>query len=277
MMTPRPTSALTATFSGRGSWSWIWCLARPEIIRMDYGMTDGSIQMRVRCAVADYMLLHWSVDPPQHTRQAQARLAVSALDERHRCPLQAVRIRTGRPRPARHQSQDPANHYHAGLHPGRAAGVTSKGRFMRPLLFGCQFNAKSLLQQSFMPEGLASDTTAILRRSSSTTVTTKSSLAAAASFAFEARKRPAHRITQSQSPKSQYPDSHQNPTFPRRLVTNLLISPSMTNTHAAILASDLQYKSMFNTSAQYHFPLSITMRYDLRKLLIRGRRCIRFP
>lgn len=37
-------------------------LSRPEIIRMDYGMTDGSIRMRVRAAVAGYMLLRWSVD-----------------------------------------------------------------------------------------------------------------------------------------------------------------------------------------------------------------------
>lgn len=37
-------------------------LSRPEIIRMDYGMKDGSIRMRVRAAVAGYMLLRWSVD-----------------------------------------------------------------------------------------------------------------------------------------------------------------------------------------------------------------------
>ncbi len=37
-------------------------LERPEIIKMDYGMTDDSIRMRVRAAVAGYMLLHWSVD-----------------------------------------------------------------------------------------------------------------------------------------------------------------------------------------------------------------------
>jgi WYL domain len=37
-------------------------LERPEIIKMDYGMTDGSIRMRVRAAVAGYMLLRWSVD-----------------------------------------------------------------------------------------------------------------------------------------------------------------------------------------------------------------------
>ena len=37
-------------------------LARPEIIKMDYRMTDGAIRMRVRAAVAGYMLLRWSVD-----------------------------------------------------------------------------------------------------------------------------------------------------------------------------------------------------------------------
>jgi len=42
-------------------------LARPEIIRMDYAMTDGAIRMRVRAAVAGYMLLRWSVDcSPDH-------------------------------------------------------------------------------------------------------------------------------------------------------------------------------------------------------------------
>ena len=43
---------------------------RPEIIRMDYGMLDGSIRMRVRAAVAGYMLLRWSVDAsPDHSLQ----------------------------------------------------------------------------------------------------------------------------------------------------------------------------------------------------------------
>lgn len=37
-------------------------LERPEIIKMDYGMQDGAIRMRVRAAVAGYMLLRWSVD-----------------------------------------------------------------------------------------------------------------------------------------------------------------------------------------------------------------------
>lgn len=37
-------------------------LERPEIIKRDYGMADGSIRMRVRAAVAGYMLLRWSVD-----------------------------------------------------------------------------------------------------------------------------------------------------------------------------------------------------------------------
>jgi len=43
-------------------------LSRPEIIRMDYGMTDGSIRTRVRAAVAGYVLLRWSVDAsPDHS------------------------------------------------------------------------------------------------------------------------------------------------------------------------------------------------------------------
>jgi hypothetical protein len=45
-------------------------LSRPEIIRMDYGMQDGSMRMRVRAAVAGYMLLRWSVDAsPDHSLQ----------------------------------------------------------------------------------------------------------------------------------------------------------------------------------------------------------------
>lgn len=42
-------------------------LARPEIVRMDYGMTSGALRTRVRAAVAGYMLLRWSVDcSPDH-------------------------------------------------------------------------------------------------------------------------------------------------------------------------------------------------------------------
>ena len=54
-------------------------LARPEIIKMDYGMTDGSIQMRVRAAVAGYMLLRWSVDcsPDHRLKEEQYRLWLS--------------------------------------------------------------------------------------------------------------------------------------------------------------------------------------------------------
>ena len=51
-------------------------LERPEIIKMDYGMTDGSIRMRVRAAVAGYMLLRWSVDcsPDHRLKEEQYRL-----------------------------------------------------------------------------------------------------------------------------------------------------------------------------------------------------------
>ena len=54
-------------------------LSRPEIIRMDYGMKDGSIRMRVRAAVAGYMLLRWSVDAsPDHSlKEEQYRLWLS--------------------------------------------------------------------------------------------------------------------------------------------------------------------------------------------------------
>ena len=54
-------------------------LSRPDIIRMDYGMKDGSIRMRVRAAVAGYMLLRWSVDAsPDHSlKEEQYRLWLS--------------------------------------------------------------------------------------------------------------------------------------------------------------------------------------------------------
>lgn len=54
-------------------------LDRPEIIKMDYGMTDGSIRMRVRAAVAGYMLLRWSVDcsPDHRLKEEQYRLWLS--------------------------------------------------------------------------------------------------------------------------------------------------------------------------------------------------------
>ena len=40
-------------------------LSRPEIAQMDYAMQDGSLQIRVRAAVAGYMLLRWGVDASQ--------------------------------------------------------------------------------------------------------------------------------------------------------------------------------------------------------------------
>ena len=54
-------------------------LSRPEIIRMDYGMKDGSIRMRVRAAVAGYMLLRWGVDcsPDHRLTDEQYRLWLS--------------------------------------------------------------------------------------------------------------------------------------------------------------------------------------------------------
>jgi len=43
-------------------------LERPEIIQTDYGMKNGAIRMRVRAAVAGYMLLRWGVDAsPDHS------------------------------------------------------------------------------------------------------------------------------------------------------------------------------------------------------------------
>lgn len=40
---------------------------RPELVRMDYGMTDGVLKVRVRAATAGYMLRRWSIDcSPDH-------------------------------------------------------------------------------------------------------------------------------------------------------------------------------------------------------------------
>jgi WYL domain len=52
---------------------------RPEITQMDYAMTGGSIRMRVRAAVAGYMLLRWSVDcsPDHRLKEEQYRLWLS--------------------------------------------------------------------------------------------------------------------------------------------------------------------------------------------------------
>lgn len=47
-------------------------LTRPEIVKMDYGMSDNSMRMRVRAAVAGYMLLRWSIDAsPDHSLTAE--------------------------------------------------------------------------------------------------------------------------------------------------------------------------------------------------------------
>lgn len=54
-------------------------LTRPEIIQMDYGMNGGSIRLRVRAAVAGYMLLRWCIDSsPDHSlKEEQYRLWLS--------------------------------------------------------------------------------------------------------------------------------------------------------------------------------------------------------
>jgi predicted DNA-binding transcriptional regulator YafY len=40
-------------------------LSRPEIVQMDYAMQIGTLHIRVRAAVAGYMLLRWGVDASQ--------------------------------------------------------------------------------------------------------------------------------------------------------------------------------------------------------------------
>lgn len=51
-------------------------LDRPEIVSREYGMTDGTLHLRVRAAVAGYMLLRWGVDcsPDHHLTGEQYRL-----------------------------------------------------------------------------------------------------------------------------------------------------------------------------------------------------------
>lgn len=51
-------------------------LKYPEIVELDYGMQDGSIRLRVRAAVAGYMLLRWCIDAsPDHClKEEQYRL-----------------------------------------------------------------------------------------------------------------------------------------------------------------------------------------------------------
>jgi hypothetical protein len=47
-------------------------LQRPEIIRMDYGMTSDVLRVKVRAAVVGYMLLRWSVDcSPDHALEGE--------------------------------------------------------------------------------------------------------------------------------------------------------------------------------------------------------------
>jgi len=54
-------------------------LNRPEIIELDYGMQNGSMRLRVRAAVAGYMLLRWCIDAsPDHSlKEEQYRLWLS--------------------------------------------------------------------------------------------------------------------------------------------------------------------------------------------------------
>ena len=51
-------------------------LTRPEIVRMDYGMTGDALQLRSRAAVAGYMLQRWGVDcsPDHHLTDEPYRL-----------------------------------------------------------------------------------------------------------------------------------------------------------------------------------------------------------
>ena len=90
---------------------------------MDYGMKDGSIRMRVRAAVAGYMLLRWSVDcSPDHSlREEQYRLWLSdplalygvenaKLAPGYRLPAVAARcVCAPAPRDAQRDVQVPSN------------------------------------------------------------------------------------------------------------------------------------------------------------------------
>ena len=54
-------------------------LKHPDIIRMDYGMDGDTLRVRVRAAIAGYMLLRWSVDcsPDHRLKEEQYRLWLS--------------------------------------------------------------------------------------------------------------------------------------------------------------------------------------------------------
>lgn len=49
---------------------------RPEITRMDYGLRDGALHLKLRAAIAGYVLRKWSVDcsPDHHLRGPEYRL-----------------------------------------------------------------------------------------------------------------------------------------------------------------------------------------------------------
>ena len=77
--------------------------ARPEIIKIDYGMTDGWIRMRVRAAVAGYMLLRWSVDASPNTASQKNSTAFGSAT---RWPCMASKTQSSRPATApRRQAQ----------------------------------------------------------------------------------------------------------------------------------------------------------------------------
>jgi predicted DNA-binding transcriptional regulator YafY len=93
-------------------------LARPEIIRMDYAMEGGAIHMRVRAAVAGYMLLRWSVDcsPDHHLTEKQYRLWLAD-------PLALYGIENAKLAPG---YQAPAN-WHLAVASGDKAAETAAG------------------------------------------------------------------------------------------------------------------------------------------------------
>ena len=77
-------------------------LNRPEIIARDYSMTDGALRVRVRAAVAGYMLLRWGVDSSadHHLSDEQYRLWL-------RDPLTLYGVENARLAPG---YQEPAHH-----------------------------------------------------------------------------------------------------------------------------------------------------------------------
>jgi len=79
-------------------------LERPEIIKMDYGMKEGVLRMRIRAAVAGYMLLRWSVDRSPDQSLTAEPYGLCLRDPLALCGVENLTIAPGYRHPAPIQS-----------------------------------------------------------------------------------------------------------------------------------------------------------------------------